>query len=383
MELKGKDRYRVTAFESLNNETMVSLAVLYLPFIGAKALALYHLLSAEANRRNSELTVNRLCKLMDCTIKDISRSVNLLEQFKLMRTYINEQDGSCRFELLTPMTPNKFMKHEIFSRLYLKRVGNEEFELTRQLHINQAGSEGSELEVTSSFDLSLFNDNWNIDDEYNFDRYKKDNIPEVKPAFSTTKFLRGYSTLVMPTELRTRENLEIISQIASLYSIDEETMRIYVGDAIDIDTGKFDIEALKRRCLQSKKVSLVQGINPYDVPPVQYLYELQGKLPVSSADKKTLEYLQVDLKLPREVVNVLVEYTFNHNDRTVPRNYIEKIATSWAVKQIDTIEKAQNQLKPRIRKSNAKIPDFFNKNKDVQESNISYDEVLNELFDKE
>lgn len=383
MEIKGKDRYRVTALESLNNETMVSLSVLYLPFIGSNALALYHVLSSEANRRSSECTVNRLCKLLDCTIRDISKSIKLLEQFKLMRTYINEQDGSCRFELLTPLTPNKFMKHEIFSRLYLKKVGNDEFEITRQLHVNQAATEGKELEITSSFDLSMFNDNWNMDDEYNFDRYKKETIPEVKPAFSTTRFLRGYSTLVMPTELRTKENLEIISQIASLYSIDEETMRIYVGDAIDIDTGKFDIEALKKRCLQSKKVSLVQGINQYDVPPVQFLYELQGRLPVSSADKKTLEYLQVDLKMPREVVNVLVEYTFNHNDRAIPRAYIEKIATSWAVKQIDTIEKAQNQLKPRIRKSISKVPDFTNKNRDVQTANISYDEVMTELFDKE
>ena len=383
MEIKGSNRYRVTQFLSLNNENMLSLAVLYLPFIGNNGLSLYHLLSAEANRRNYEMTIDRLCTLMDVTINDLAASLKLLEQFKLVKTFYNRKDDSLRFELQQPLSVSKFLQHDVFSRLYMKKVGKKQFDITCQLHLNEKFDDENDMEITSQFDLTLFNSKWNLNDELNFNKINREAYQDIKPDFDINAFLRGFSTVLMPSEFRTKEYLDLIAQMATVYSIDIPTMRVYVTDCINIDNGTFDIDALRSKCINSKKVSIVKGENSYDVPPVQFLYNLQNGLAVSSSDKKLLEYMQVELKLNREVINFLVEYVFNSNNKILSKNYMEKIATSWALKGIDTLEKAQNAVNIQPAKRYSKVPDFKNNNYEKTEESQSYDDLMNKLFNKE
>ncbi len=383
MEIKGSYRYRVTQILSLNNENLLALAVLYAPFIGHTGLSLYHLFAAEANRRSYEMTIERLCILLDININEMAGALKLLEQFKLVKTFYNRTDDSLRFELQQPLSVSKFLSHDVFSRLYMKRVGKKQYDLTCQLHLNEKINDANDMEITSEFDLSLFNSKWNLSDELGFSKIRKDDYQDITPEFDINAFLRGFSNLQMPQEFRTKEYLDLIAQMATVYSIDIPTMRVYVTDCIDIEEGTFDIDALRNRCISSKKVSVVSGDNNYDVPPVQFLYNLQNGVAVSSADKKMLEYMQLDLKLNREVINCLIEYVFNNNNRTLSKNYVEKIATNWALKGINTLEKAQNAINIQPAKRYSKVPDFANKNNPAEETQQSYDELINKLFNKE
>ena len=343
MEIKGSNRYRVTQLLSLNNENLLALAVLYVPFIGTRGLSLYQMLAAEANRRSYEMTLDRICTLLDMNINELAESIKLLEQFKLLKTFYNRHDDSFRFELQPPLSVNKFLSHEVFSRLYAKKVGNRQYEITKT---------------------------------------SRNDYQDIKPEFDINAFLRGFSMLQMPPEFRTSANLELIAQMATVYSIDIPTMRVIVTDCIDIDEGTFDIEKMRNKCISAKSVSTVTGTGNYDVPPVQFLYDLQGGIPVNAADKKILEYMQLELKLNREVINCLVEKVFSTN-KSLNRNYIEKIATSWALKGIDTLDKAKDALEIQPSRKYNKVPDFKSRDYESESSEQSYDEIMGRLFSKE
>ncbi len=382
MDYRGDNSYRIIQSQSLNSEMLISLAVLYSPLIGSKALALYHLLASEANRRNINMRLNRLCKLLNISIDELTENIQVLEQFKLLRSFYNSKSNNCRFDLQAPLSPRKFLQHDVFSRLYAKAIGNEQFDITSQLHGYIVENEDADLEVTSNFDFNFFNERWSIDDEYSYNNVNKAKYSKVIPNFDLADFKRKMSNILMPQSLRTDDNFEIIAQMATIFNIDVDTMRTLVTDSIDPDTNTFDTELLRQKCINTKKQARYDSSVGYTLQPVQFLSNLQEGLPVTSADKKTLEYLQLDLNLPKEVINYLVEYVYNHNNHIIGKNYIEKVATSWSSKGVKTIEEAKQLLETKPTKNKTKMKDFVNINA-TESSNQDYDEVINQLFKSE
>ena len=380
MDLKGANKYKANTNHSLNSDNITTLMVFYLPCISKSAISLYLLLSSEANKRSREMTIERLCLFLDIGIEKFSQSLTMLEQFKLVRTYYNQEEDTVRFDLQLPLSNEKFLEHEVFGRIYLKAVGKKQFELSRELYFNQIQVTGNDMEITSGFDFSMLNSRWSLDDETEYKKYTSSSYSNVKEDFDITAFLRGYSTLLMPTQFRTKENLQTIAKMATAYSIDIPTMRFYVTDAINIDTGEFDVDALRKMCVNSRKIGVNKNTDGYNVPVVQFLFTLQHGVPVSVSDKKSLEYLQLELNLPKEVINCLVEYVYN-KENSYNRNYIEKIATSWAINKIDTLEKAQSQLETMNRTGRRPTTTFTNQNEDVYPQQ-DYQQIMDTLFKK-
>ena len=143
--------------------------------------------------------------------------------------------------------------------------------------------------------------------------YKEDAI-EIK--FDYERFIRslGDSVLLFPYSLRTKENMQTIGQLATLFSITPEKMKTLVAKSIDIETNTFDREKLKRLCLNEKTVDVVEGSNEYDLSPVSFLYLKQG-VPYLMLIK-AFEYLQIQLQMKPEVVNVLIEHCLENTNRS-------------------------------------------------------------------
>lgn len=382
MDYKGDNAYRVIQPQSLNSEMLISLAVLYEPLIEKTAFSLYHLLAAEANMRNQNMKLSRLCKLLDISIQELTAAIKTLEQFKLLRTYHNEKTDSCRFDIQIPLGPRKFMEHDVFGRLYVKKVGKEQYDLSSQIHSFENIKEDADLEVTSNFDFGFFNDKWSMDDEYSYNELNRSRFSKVIPTFDLARFKRETSYVLMPPSLRSEENFEIIAQMATVFNIDVETMRVLVTDSINIDNNTFDTELLRRKCIETKKQARSSSSFSYEMQPVEFLRYLQKGVAVSSSDKKSLEYLQLDLNLPVEVINYLVEYVYNHNNGVLGKNYLEKIATHWAANGIVTLDQAKKQLEIRATKGRRKARDFINIHKTESEAQ-DYEAVMSQLFNKE
>ena len=78
--------------------------------------------------------------------------------------------------------------------------------------------------------------------------------------------------------------------------------------------------------------------------------EVLGKT-LSSADAKTLYWIYDNLKLPIEVILVLLEYCVSINKRSM--SYIEQVAVSWSDRGITTLEEADRFMREQTEKTNS------------------------------
>ena len=386
IELRGQNRYRVQKAQSLNSENYNSLAVLYLPCMGSECLSLYHVLVSEANKRHNDMTLERLCRLVCLPIEKLQANILKLEQFLLLKTYYSQKDESFRFDLMAPLTPARFLDNAVFSRLYLKQVGQQQYDITCQLYLPDNLQLDSDLEVTSKLDASFLSHIWDEDDEQQFVSPVETTSYNGKfpMTFDVDHFMRNVSANFFPAKLRTPENLEYIAWMGTMYSITEKDMNRILLDCVN-DDGVFDRELFRYKCASCNNVDTsAVGANKYDVPPVQFLYSLQGNIPVASADKKLLEQLQAKYNLPWEVLNYAVEYQYSHNNKRISRAYLDKVAASLAVNGVDTLAKVQQQFTAPKKSNPVKNRSAdFNETNFPKESEIDYDEIFKNILRKE
>ncbi|MPN42296.1 hypothetical protein SDC9_189853 [bioreactor metagenome] len=97
-----------------------------------------------------------------------------------------------------------------------------------------------------------------------------------------------------------------------------------------------------------------------------------------------LEYLNLDLKLPAEVVNVLIDYVLNINENRLTKRFVEVIATTWVREKVTTKEQAMALTKktPAFKSQPSKkkdvLPDYYEKMKAKEK-----EETLNIISEEE
>ncbi|MBE6116115.1 MAG: hypothetical protein E7187_04725 [Erysipelotrichaceae bacterium] len=381
MILKTRNKFRVIHPQSLNYQQQMALAELYLPLMGQQAYALYHLLNAEGGFNGEVNSISRLIKILDTDIDKINESFRLLEQFKLIRTFYNKNTDMLHFEIQFPMNGSDFLMQAAFGRFFIKKMGKQQYNQTSSLFQVKELSE-DDLEVTSNFDISVLAD-WDDDNERSFEELKKRLYDTTYIEFDIKEFLNGYSMLRMPGELRTAENLKIIAQMGSLYSIDIPTMRKIVAQSIDTDTMTLDQEALRKRCLAAKSKGNENSLDEYDINSVQYLYNLKGQYEVDPWEKKMLEEISLEYHLSRDVINYMLRYVYDNHDKRISTNLAKAVAKDWTLHGISTIEQAQEYVSSLNKKSVRSIlPDFSLKKKQASDK-LSMDEIRSQIFKEE
>ena len=378
MILKTRNKFRVIHPQSLNYQQQMALAELYLPLMGQQAYALYHLLNAEGAFNDEVNTITRLIKILDTDIEKINESFRLLEQFKLIRTFYNNNTDMLHFEIQFPMNGSDFLMQAAFGRLFIKRMGKRQYKQTSSLFQVKELSE-DDLEVTSNFDISMLAD-WDDNNERSFEELKQKLYETTHIEFDIKEFLNGYSMLRMPGELRTAENLKIIAQMGSIYSIDIPTMRKIVAQSIDTDKMTFDQEALRKRCLSAKSKGSDSNLDEYDINSVQYLYNLKGQYDVDQWEKKMLEEISLEYHLSRDVINYMMRYIYENHDRRISTNLAKAVAKDWSLHGIAAIDQAKEYVSSLNKKSTgSKLPDFSLKKKKTTDK-LSMDEIRSQIF---
>ena len=381
MILKTRNKFRVIHPQSLNYQQQMALAELYLPLMGQQAYALYHLLNAEGGFNGEVNSISRLIKILDTDIDKINESFRLLEQFRLIRTFYNKNTDMLHFEIQFPMNGSDFLMQAAFGRFFIKKMGKQQYNQTSSLFQVKELSE-DDLEVTSNFDISVLAD-WDDDSERSFEELKKKLYDTTYIEFDINEFLNGYSMLRMPGELRTAENLKIIAQMGSVYSIDIPTMRKIVAQSIDTDTMTLDQEALRKRCLAAKSKGNENSLDEYDINSVQYLYNLKGQYEVDPWEKKMLEEISLEYHLSRDVINYMLRYVYDNHDKRISTNLAKAVAKDWTLHGISTIEQAQEYVSSLNKKSvRSKLPDFSLKKKQASDK-LSMDEIRSQIFKEE
>ena len=377
--MEGRNRYIVDSFDSLNADYVKSISVFYLPLIGKRAATLYLQLVMERENR-LDCTLERLCTLSHLNIDELEEALVILEKYELLKTYRREDEYL--FLVRSPLSVRDFLNHEVYSRQYLNSVGEKEFEVSRRTYLPAVVQRTDYQDISHSFDPSVMSV-WNQHDE---DRYQKlqaaNVIGDVDIDFDYGRFLRETSALILPMSLRTRDNMEAIGRLATVFAITPEKMRELVGRSVDHKTDTLDLEQLRKKCLACREADYVPGKNEFDVSPVAYLYNRQGAA-VSQADKKMLENLMVEYHLDRQVINVLIDYVLNNTNNRLDRSYVDKIGATFMRQGIDTAAKAQAALSASSQpaRSGKSKPVFSASAMEVSEQDIN--ELRRELFGEE
>lgn len=350
------EKLKIEREGSISDEERASLFMLYGPLIGSRSLHLYTLLEALHTMQQTICSTMLLCQSLQLTPAELTKSRKILEQFMLIKTYAG--DGHLLIQLRIPKKGLDFLRHDVFGRLYLKQQGRQMYEMMQVSFAKGKLEEGYE-EVSEPFRMADWFE-WEEEEEKKFHEVKPKKSDAMRITFNTELFLTQCSKLAFPQPARTKENIETIEQLGSYYGVGEEDMIKLVARSINLKTSTLSISRLKNAI--SKKYQVVEADeNPYRMPAIKFLQMKQNGVPVTNTDKRLLTYLEDELKLPKEVVNVLVEYVLNTLNQNLSKAYVEKIAGSWVRLNIDTMEKALEQVKkinepkPK-RKPTAKLP---------------------------
>ena len=216
---------------------------------------------------------------------------------------------------------------------------------------------------------------------------------------------------------------ELINSLSYIYNIDTLDMQGLVRNSIN-EKGMIDKTLLRKSCRDyykfdnygnlptliynrqpeflrkpkgdnskwAKLVYTFENISPYQLLKAKY----KGAEP-TDRDKKLVESLLVDQKLPSGVVNVLISYVLKINNQQLTKSYVETIAGQWKRLNIETVEdamkltekdykkrKTTKDVKKKVNeKVDSNLPVWLDKNNEVEKINDEeveeLDKILNEL----
>jgi replication initiation and membrane attachment protein len=345
MELKAKDTYRVEAAHILSVLDQESLWNPYLALSNAETIGLYCLLHTESRQGATVDTHSHLCRLMDCRIEKTDESLRNLERLGLIETYVRsaEDHQDYIYSLKAPLSLVGVLAHEVLGRALYQKIGNDLFEQLKKRYAQAMYDKDGFTPVSAKFDPASLS-KWDKHAETEYQSQRAVEVKLTNLTFDSPKFLRLCSSIVFPLEMRTRETLEKIEELGSIFGISEVDMILLVGHSIDFTAMKVDFESLRRQITHESKHTDALPDNPYLWPPILFLKDKQNGIEPVDADKRLITKLVSELRLNPEVVNVLIENVLLTNDQRLSKAYVEKVAATWARLGIKTIEEAKLEI---------------------------------------
>ena len=365
MTLRPKDVYRVEMTENLSEDAISSLVTLYLPLMGKDAVLLYFLLHSEGRLQHTQESHSRLFEILNLSADEVETARMHLEEYLLLRTYLQEGEtrNSYIYHLNAPLPSESFLSSHEFVSMYIHALGSRQADNTVAKFVSGSISTSGYKDITVSvrrMPEERFHEA-SVSFQKVRPRYTFSN-EDVDINFDYDHFFATTSDVVFPNILRTRENLELIGKLATLYGLSADRMRILVGHAITLDPPVLDTEKLKNSAARAVP-DVTSAKDPYSLPPVSFLMAKQNGAMVSQADKRILEKLRMEMHFPNEVINIMIEYILKRSDNRLNSRFVDMIAGEWARDGVKTREDAIKETKKNTgarKKRSDVLPEYYN-----------------------
>lgn len=386
---RKEDKCKIEVQGSMTSEYYASFQMLYFPLIGSDAATLYHTLVSVGTRNQkirNHILIQNISKL---SMEVIEKSRRILEQYLLVKTFYRSENATYIYQVFMPKDGNEFLRHEVFGRLYMKEMGKQVYEFNKLSFAHIFEDKNDYQEITIPFE-NVLKEDWQDQEEEQFKKMKpeqdvlyQNNVPL---SFNFDRFLTNLSKMVFPVTARNEKNLRMIGELATIHGINEEEMKKFVSQSMDLKTGTLNVETLKRKARKATTNYIEpKTSNPYLLPPVRFLQSKQRGIEVSQSDKYLIETLISDFKMKPEVVNVLIEYVLEKTNQKFSKGYVEKVAGMWVRLEIDTYEKAEALIKEEKQEKKAyknpekkELPQWYHNQDDVvvDTKDFNEDELL-------
>lgn len=380
--LKNEDKLKIEMVGVLTPTLHASFQMLYQPLIGKDAACLYETLCAvcvmSANIKNHRI----LPELTGMSIELIEKNRHILEQYLLVKSYYQGTTNSYLYQIILPKCGAEFLRHEVFGRMYMSKLGKQVYEFNKLTFSNDVYAKEDYEEITIPFE-NILRDDWEEKQEEQFLKIRPNQTitsGEIPLHFNFDRFLKETSTMILPASERNEKNLRIIGELASIHGISVDGMKKIVGQSMDLKTNRLNHDKLKVKARASRTAYEGTTNTPYLLPPVRFLQQKQNGIEVTRSDKQLIESLIYEYKLKPDVVNVLLEYVLLQTNQKLTKAYVEKIAGVWIRLQIDTYEKALQHIEHDKKKTTThkskekKLPDWVMEDEPQQQVVKEFDE---------
>ena len=402
------DSYVVINKTILHDEDRKIITSLYLPVIGIDAVMLYFLLWADLDSSSivsSDFTHQKIVSNLRMTINEVMEARSKLEAIGLIRTLVKEGNvNNYIYELYSPASATEFLSHPILNIVLYSNIGKKEYDnLIKTFKMPRFNTSGYtditknfndvfESTCMTSYDLSLedirkYNKlKLNINSNFDFNRIF---TREIKELIINLSFIYDIDAIKMSNivkgcfnERGTINKEELRKSARNFYQFDN-------GGNLPTIVSNCQPEYLRKpigdTSKRAKMIYTFETISPKEL----LVSKNKGNEP-TRRDLRLIEDLLLDYNLKPGVVNVLVDYILNINDKKLTRALVETMAGEWQRKGIETVEDAmslcEKEHKKRNKKTtqekynNAKTPDWFDKEIEKKKIDDGEDNQLEELL---
>lgn len=419
--LMPADTYVVINKTILHNEDRKILTDLYLPVIGMEAIMLYFSLWSDLD--NSEIVSKdyshqKLVSSLRMTIGEIESSREKLEAIGLIKTLVKTGDiNNYIYEMYSPVSASEFLSHPILNVVLYSNIGKMEYENILKTFKLPRFNTSNYKDITKSFDevfesVSLTSYDLSLEDIRKYNKLKLN----INSNFDFNFLISSMPKSIDVNRVFTREIKELIINLSFIYDIDAIKMANIIPSCFN-ERGTINKEELRKSARnyyqfdnggrlptitsnsqpeylrkpigdtsnRAKMIYTFETISPREL----LISKNNGNDP-TRRDLKLVEDLLIDYKLKPGVVNVLIDYVLNVNEKKLTRGLVEMLAGEWQRLGIETVEDAmkvaEKEHKKRSKKNikvevkGNKTPDWFDKEITKEKIDSSEDNQLEELL---
>lgn len=412
--LMPADSYVVINKTILHDEDRKIITNLYLPVIGTDAVMLYFTFWADLDTSqivSKDFSHQKLVSNLRMTINEIETARGKLEAIGLIKTLI--KTGSVNnyiYEIYSPVSANEFLSHPILNIVLYSNLGKTEYDNVVKAFKLPRFNTSSYEDITKSFNdvfesVSLTSYDLSLEDIRKYNKLKLN----INSNFDFNFLISSMPKSIDTNKVFTKEIKELIINLSFLYDIDAVKMSNIIKGCFN-ERGTINKDELRKASRNYYQFdnggmlpTLIDNSQPKylrkpigdtsrrakmiytfeTISPRELLVKMNKGNDPTRRDLKLVEDLLVDYKLKPGVVNVLIDYILNVNDKKLTRSLVETLAGEWQRLGIETVEEAMSRAEKEHKKRNKKFtktevkdmktPDWFDK--DITKDKVSDDEV--------
>lgn len=407
------DTYVVINKTILHDEDRKILTDLYLPIIGADAVMLYFCLWSSLDSSqivSKDFSHQKLVSSLRMTINEIYDNRSKLEAIGLIKTLVKKGDvNNYIYEIYSPASAGEFLSHPILNIVLYSNIGKIEYDNLIKAYKLPRFNTSNYNDITKSFNdvfesTGMTSYDLSLDDIRKYNKLKLN----INSNFDFNFLINSMPRNIDVSRVFTKEIKELIISLSFIYDIDAIHMSNIIKGCLN-ERGTINRELLRKSSRNyyqfdnggilptiidnsqpeylrrpigdtSKRAKMIYTFET--ISPRELLIKKNNGSEPTRRDLKLLEDLLVDYKLKPGVVNVLIDYVLNVNDKKLTRNYVETLAGEWQRSGIETVEEAMNRCEKEHKRRNKRVikneninvktPDWFDK--DITKNSISSDE---------
>ena len=415
------DTYVVINKTILYDEDRNILTDLYLPIIGMEAVMLYFTFWSDLDSSqivSKDFSHQKLVSSLRMTIGEIETAREKLEAIGLIKTLIKTGNvNNYIYELYSPVSASEFLSHPILNIVLYSNIGKQEYDNIIKAFKIPRFNTSNYKDITKSFNdvfqsTTLTSYDLSLEDIRKYNKLKLN----INSNFDFNFLISSMPKNIDTNKVFTKEVKELIINLSFIYDIDAVKMSNIIKGCFN-ERGTINKEELRKSSRnyyqfdnggilptiidnsqpeylrkpigdtsnRAKMIYTFETISPREL----LISKNKGNEP-TRRDLKLVEDLLIDYKLKPGVVNVLIDYVLNVNEKKLTRGLVEMLAGEWQRLGIETVEEAMNTAEKEHKKRNKRIvkienksqniPDWFDKKISKKEINDGEDNQLEELI---